>query len=81
MDPALWGTVMLEQKRAFPKLFPQSWKHRIVQHVMKLPVHSFGADSNARAGTVQLLSQQSFGHFYALCSSALQVWHVKSCPR
>ena len=29
-----WGSVMLEQKRAFPKLFPQSWKHRIYQHVL-----------------------------------------------
>ena len=24
------GIVMLKQKRAFPKLLPQSWKHRIV---------------------------------------------------
>ena len=24
------GIVMLKQERAFPKLFPQSWKHRIV---------------------------------------------------
>jgi hypothetical protein len=24
------GIVMLKQERAFPKLLPQSWKHRIV---------------------------------------------------
>ena len=27
------GTVMLEQERDFPKLFPQSWKHTIVSNV------------------------------------------------
>jgi len=32
------------------------------------PGAQFGADINARAGTLQLLSQQSFGHFYALCA-------------
>ena len=29
-----WGRVLLEQKRAFPKLLPQSWKHRILQNVL-----------------------------------------------
>ena len=28
------GIVMLKQERAFPKLLPQSWKHRIVQNVI-----------------------------------------------
>ena len=28
------GIVMLKQERAFPKLLPQSWKHRIVLNVI-----------------------------------------------
>ena len=28
------GIVMLKQKRAFPKLLPQSWKNRIVENVI-----------------------------------------------
>ena len=29
-----WCAVMLEQERAIPKLFPQSWEHEIVQNVL-----------------------------------------------
>ena len=28
------GIVMLKLERAFPKLLPQSWKHRIVQNAI-----------------------------------------------
>ena len=28
------GIVMLKQERAFPKLLPQSWKHRIVYNAI-----------------------------------------------
>jgi hypothetical protein len=28
------GIVMMKQERAFPKLLPQSWKHRIVENVI-----------------------------------------------
>lgn len=42
----------------------QLWK----PHLSKL---SFCADLNARGGLVDLLSQQSEGDFYELCTSAL----------
>ena len=29
-----WCTVILEQEGAIPKLFPQSWEHEIVQHLL-----------------------------------------------
>lgn len=29
-----WGSVMLEQKRTFPKLFSDSWNHKTAQSVM-----------------------------------------------
>jgi len=28
------GIVMLKQERAFPKLLPQSWEHRIVENII-----------------------------------------------
>lgn len=87
-QPCLYGTsfadlciVMLEQKRALSKLFPQSWKHKIVQKVLLCwsIKSSFHLLLKKNPIAMPFLHQTSQ---LAQCSQAGKIWRTcLSCSR